>query len=68
MKVYKHIPDFMHNKRIFTTYPHVVNNFMQDLFAVESGSEPAWKKISRYVQKAGLLNIMKDVWSGIKSF
>lgn len=68
MKHYKHIPGFLHNERIFTTYPKLVNNFMQDIFTVDNGSEPAWKKISRYVQKAGILNIMKDVWQGIKSF
>ena len=68
MKVYKHIPEFLHNKRLFSTYPGLVNGFMQDLFAVDNGSEPAWKKISRYVQKAGIVHILKDVWAGIKSF
>ena len=68
MKAYRHIPDFLHNERLFNTYPKLVNNFMRDLFAVDSGSEPAWKKISRYVQKGGILHILKDVWAGIKSF
>ena len=68
MKVYRHVPGFLHNERIFSTYPKVVNNFMAELFAVDNGSEPAWKKISRSVQKAGILHILKDVWAGIKSF
>ena len=68
MKAYRHIPDFLHNERLFGTYPRLVNNFMQDIFAVDNGSEPAWKKISRYVQKAGIVHILKDVWAGIKSF
>ncbi|WP_165077606.1 MULTISPECIES: FAD-dependent oxidoreductase [unclassified Desulfovibrio] len=68
MRHYKHIPEFLHNERIFTTYPKLVNNFMQEIFTVDSGSEPAWKKISRYVQRAGILHIIKDVWQGIKSF
>lgn len=68
MKLYKHVPGFLHNERLFGTYPKLVNNFMQDLFTVDNGSEPAWKKISRYVQKAGILHILKDVWAGIKSF
>lgn len=68
MKQYRHIPEFLHNERIFTTYPSLVNNFMQDLFSVDGASEPAWKKIARYVQKAGFLHIMKDIWNGIKSF
>lgn len=68
MKLYKNIPIFLHNERIFTTYPKLVNNFMRDLFTVDGTSEPAWKKISRYVQKVGVMNILKDAWNGIKSF
>ena len=68
MKQYRHIPEFLHNERMFTTYPKLVNNFMQDLFSVDGGSEPAWKKIARYVQKAGIFHILKDLWAGIKSF
>ena len=68
MKLYQNVPQFMHNKRIFTTYPKLVNNFMQELFTVGQNSEPAWKKISRYVQKVGIMNVLKDAWNGIKSF
>lgn len=68
MKQYRHVPEFLHNERMFTTYPKLVNNFMQDLFSVDGATEPAWKKISRYVQKAGFFHIMKDLWAGIKSF
>lgn len=68
MKMYKNIPEFLHNKRIFTSYPAMVNNFMRDLFTVDGESEPAWRKISRYVQKVGIMNLMKDAWNGIKSF
>lgn len=68
MKLYKHIPGFMHNGRLFTTYPQIVNNFMRDVFTVDGTSEPAWKKISRHVGYAGFMNIVKDLWNGIKSF
>lgn len=68
MKLYKNLPEFLHNKRIFETYPQLVNNFIGDMFSIDGKSEPAWKKISRYMHKAGFLNIMKDIWTGIKSF
>lgn len=68
MKLYRHIPGFLHNERIFTTYPRLVNNFMRDIFTVDGTSEAAWKKISRHVRKVGIVNIMKDFWNGIKSF
>ena len=68
MKLYKNIPGFLHNERIFATYPGLVNNFMRDVFTVRSGSEAAWKKATRYVQQAGIMNLIKDVWNGIKSF
>lgn len=68
MKLYKNIPEFLHNKRMFTTYPQLANNFMHDLFTVDGGSEPAWKKISRYAHKVGIMNLMKDAWSLMKSF
>lgn len=68
MKMYKNIPGFLHNERIFTTYPKMVNNFMQDIFTVDGKSEPAWKKIYRYVHKIGIINIFKDAWNGVKSF
>lgn len=68
MKLYKHVPAFLHNERIFATYPKLVNNFMRDIFIMDGKSEPAWRKISRYVQKAGIMNILRDAWNGIKSF
>lgn len=68
MKLYRHIPGFLHNERMFNTYPRLVNNFMRDIFTVDGSSEPAWKKISRHVGKVGIVNIIKDLWNGIKSF
>lgn len=68
MKLYKNLPGFLHNKRIFETYPQLVNNFIGDMFSIDGKSEPAWKKIAKYMHRAGFLNIMKDVWAGIKSF
>lgn len=51
MKHYKHIPGFLHNERIFTTYPKFVNNFMQEIFTVDSDSEPAWKNFRDMYKK-----------------
>lgn len=68
MKLYRNVPHFLHNRRIFNTYPKLVNDFMRDLFTVDGTSAPAWKKISHHVREVGIMNIMKDVWNGIKSF
>lgn len=53
---------------MFTACPKLVNNFMQDLFSADGATEPALKKISRYVQKTGFFHVRKDLWAGIKSF
>lgn len=68
MKFYRHIPGFLHNRRIFATYPQVVNNFMRDAFMMTGERKPVWRQVSGYAQKVGFMNIMKDVWNGIKSF
>lgn len=68
MKLYRHLPHFLHNRRIFNTYPRLVNDFMRDIFTVDGTSEPAWKKVDHTVRQAGVMNILKDVWNGIKSF
>lgn len=68
MKLYRNLPAFLHNRRVFETYPQLVNNFMGDIFSIDGKSEPVWKKISKYIRKVGFLNLMKDAWAGIKSF
>ncbi|MDE5831391.1 MAG: FAD-dependent oxidoreductase, partial [Desulfovibrio sp.] len=68
MKLYKNIPGFLHNKRMFETYPQIANKFMRDLFTIDGTSEPAWKKVARYAHKAGFVNLMKDAWKLIKAF
>lgn len=68
MKMYRHVPEFLHNERMFSTYPKLVNNFMADLFRVNGKSEPAWKMVGRHARKAGFFNLARDFWEAIKSF
>lgn len=68
LKLYKNFPAFMENPRIFTTYPCMVNGIMHDVFTIsDRGAEPIMKKMMKHVKSAGLVNLIKDGWKGVRS-
>lgn len=68
MRLYKNLPEFMENPRLFSTYPDLVTGLMQDLFTVDgSPAIPVWKKGLHRARKAGIWSLLKDGMKGVRS-
>ncbi|MGH1601136.1 FAD-dependent oxidoreductase [Campylobacter majalis] len=67
MKLYKDVPQMLDNDRIFGLYPNLAADIMHDMFMVNGKSERLMKKIIPRVKKAGILNIAKDIYKGVKA-
>ncbi|MDD9149187.1 FAD-dependent oxidoreductase [Sporolactobacillus sp. CQH2019] len=68
LKLYRKFPKFMENRRIFNDYPQLAADIMKDLFTIDGGETlPLRKKIMHEVKKAGLMNLMKDVFKGVRA-
>lgn len=68
MKLYSKFPEFMENKRIFTTYPTMVNNIIKDVFKVsDKGGQTILKTVLKHVKSVGIINLIKDGWKGVRS-
>ena len=69
MKTYRNAPGFMeHTSRMFKEYPQMIEGMFHSLFAVNG--EPAKlaiKKLFPHVRQAGLLNLAKDGWKGVRA-
>lgn len=63
MRLYKKVPDFLDNGRMYIEYPRMVAGVMKDLFTINGPSVPLRKKLFSRVRQAGFLNLIKD---GIK--
>ncbi len=63
MKLYKKLPSFLHNKRIFKDYPEMVTALMGDIYTINGPGRAMRKKAWPHLKKAGLINLIKD---GIK--
>lgn len=67
MRLYKNAPKLLANERIFNAYPKMINSIMADIFSVNGTSEPLRKKLASGLKKVGFLNLIKDLYRGIKS-
>ncbi|OPA74463.1 FAD-dependent oxidoreductase [Campylobacter pinnipediorum] len=67
LSLYKNLPNVLSNDRIFNEYPKMVNGIMRDLFVVNGASLPLRNKILPRLKEVGYFNIIKDVFSGVKS-
>lgn len=67
LKLYKNLPEFLDNERIFNDYPKMMSAIMRDLFVINGASEPLRKKILPRVKEIGYMNVLKDVYKGVKS-
>jgi electron transfer flavoprotein-quinone oxidoreductase len=64
LRLYKKLPAFMENPRLFNQYPEMVAGMMADMFNVDgTPSQPMRKKIMQRCKKIGYWNLIKD---GIK--
>lgn len=63
LKLYKKLPSFLQNKRIFNEYPQMVTGIMNDMYTINGASKPMRKMMMPHLKKVGLFNLIKD---GIK--
>lgn len=67
LKLYKDLPSFLDNKRMFNDYPEMVSNIMKGIFTVNGPSQPLRKVIVPHLKKVGFMNLIKDGFKGVKS-
>ncbi|MEZ9593440.1 FAD-dependent oxidoreductase FixC [Shewanella sp. 10N.261.52.F9] len=68
LKLYKELPKFMENPRIFNQYPKMVADIMQSMFTVDgSPSQPIRKTLMKHCKEVGYMNLIKDGFKGVTS-
>lgn len=67
MNLYKNLPGFLDNSRIFNDYPQMAAGVMRQMFTVNGPEQPLWKKLWGEVRKVGPWNLMKDGFKGVRS-
>lgn len=68
LELYKDLPHFFENKRIFNDYPKLASGVMRDMFVLgRSSAHPLRKKLMRRIREVGVMNLLKDAWIGGKA-
>ncbi|NJB66409.1 electron transfer flavoprotein-quinone oxidoreductase [Desulfobaculum xiamenense] len=67
LNLYKNLPGFLDNPRMFNDYPEMVTGIMSDLFTINGPSVPLRKKVMPHLKKVGFLNLIKDGLKGAKA-
>lgn len=67
MNLYKKLPGFLDNSRIFNDYPEMAAAVMRRMFTINGPEQPLWKKLWGEAKKVGLRNLMKDGFKGVRS-
>lgn len=66
LKLYKKLPAFLENPRMFSQYPQMVADIMADMFIVDGApAKPLRKKIMVRVKQVGYMNLIKDGIKGV---
>lgn len=64
-KLYKKLPAFMENPRMFNQYPKMMTGIMADMFTVDgTPAQSMRKKIMKRAKEVGYLNLIKDGMKG----
>ena len=64
MQHFRKIPALMENPRLFSQYPRMVADIMNEMFTIDGKpNQPVRKMIMGHAKKIGLINLLKD---GIK--
>ncbi len=67
-KLYKKLPAFMENPRMFNQYPKMMTGIMADMFTVDGApAQPMRKKIIKRAKEVGYLNLIKDGIKGARA-
>lgn len=64
LKLYKKVPGFLDNTRMYVEYPRMAAGVMKDLFTVNGPSLPLRKKVFGQVKRVGFFNLLKDGFKG----
>lgn len=68
MKLYKKLPAFLENPRMFNDYPRMAADMMSDLFVVDgTPAKPMLGKLLRHGKQVGLINLLKDGIKGVRA-
>ncbi len=67
LNLYKDLPEFLDNERMFNDYPNMMAGIMKDIFTINGASVSLRKAISPHLKKVGYLNLIKDAYKGVKS-
>lgn len=67
LKLYKDLPEFLDNKRMFNDYPEMSAGIMKNMFTINGPSIPMRKMIMPHLKKVGFMNLLKDGYKGVKS-
>ncbi len=67
LKLYKDLPEFLDNKRMFNDYPQMATGIMKGMFTVNGPSQPLRKTMMPHLKKVGFMNLLKDGFKGVKS-
>lgn len=67
LKLYKDLPTFLDNERMFNQYPDMATGIMKDMFTINGPSIPMRKMIMPHLKKVGFMNLLKDGYKGVKS-
>lgn len=66
LKLYKKLPAFLENPRMFSQYPQMVADIMADMFIVDGApAKPLRKKIMARAKQVGYINLIKDGIKGV---
>lgn len=68
MTLYKNLPAFLHNSRLFNEYPDMAANIMRDIFTIDGTSAKSLlKKLLNQIKRVGIINLLKDLIKGARA-
>lgn len=65
LQLYRKVPEFLDNNRMYVEYPQMVAGIMKDLFTVNGPSAPLRKSLFARARQVGFLNLIKDGFKGM---
>ena len=64
LQLYKKVPGFLDNPRMFNQYPSMMTGIMKDLYTMNGTSAPLRKIVMPHLKQAGFMNLIKDGFKG----
>ena len=70
MKQHRHLPEFLHNERMYGAYPGVATETLRSMFSAETDADGlTWRQAYRAFRRsdAGPLDLLRDGFRGLRS-